>query len=86
MTNVLESVHEQRTGRRASLSIGVVVGLIATAAIVALIAQNTSNVSVHWLLLDGQQPLWGVLALTAVAGVVLAKVFGFAWHHRDRHA
>ena len=86
MTNVLETPHGQRTGRRAGVSIGVVLGIIVVAAIAMLIVQNTNNVSVHWLLVDGQQPLWAVLAITAVAGVVSAKLFGFAWHHRDRHS
>lgn len=86
MTNVMETPQEQRTGQRASLSIGVILGILVTAAIAALIAQNTNDVSVNWLLFDGQQPLWAILAITAVAGMVLAKLFGFAWHHRDRRS
>ena len=84
MTNVMETPHEQRKGQRATLSIGVVLGIIVTVAIAALIVQNTGNVSVHWLMLDGQQSLWAVLAITAVAGVILAKLSGFVWHHRNR--
>jgi uncharacterized integral membrane protein len=86
MTNVMETPQEQSAGRRATLSVGVVFGVIVTVAVAALIAQNTNDVSVHWLMLDGQQPLWVVLAITAFAGVVLAKLFGFVWRHRDRQA
>jgi uncharacterized integral membrane protein len=84
MTSVMETPQEQRSGRRAALSIGVVVGVIVTVGVAALIAQNTNDVTVHWLTLDGQQPLWAVLVITAIAGVVLAKLFGFVWRHRDR--
>jgi uncharacterized integral membrane protein len=86
MTNVMEHPQEQRGGRRAPLSIGVVVGVVLTVGIAALIAQNTTDVSVHWLTLDGQQPFRAVLAITAIAGVVLAKLVAFVWHHRDRKA
>jgi uncharacterized integral membrane protein len=86
MSNVMETRHEQSAGRRATLSVGVALGIIVTVAVAALIAQNTGNVSVHWLMLDGQQPLWAVLAITAIAGVVLAKLVGFVWRHRDRQA
>jgi len=78
----METPQEQRTGRRTALSVGVIVGLVVTAAVAALIAQNTGDVTVRWLLFDGQQPLWAVLALTALAGIALAKLFGFAWRHR----
>jgi uncharacterized integral membrane protein len=86
MSNVMETRHEQSAGRRATLSVGVVFGVIVTVAVAALIAQNTSNVSVHWLTLDGQQPLWAVLAITVIAGVLLTRLFGFVWRHRDRKA
>jgi uncharacterized integral membrane protein len=61
---------------------GVILGVIVTVLIGALIAQNTAEVSVRWLFLHGKQPLWAVLAIAAVAGVVLDKLFGLAWRHR----
>lgn len=83
MTNVMETPQEQRSGRRTVLSIGIVVGVVVTIGVVALIAQNTNDATVRWLTLDGQQPLWAVLAITAIAGAVLAKLFGFVWRHRN---
>jgi uncharacterized integral membrane protein len=80
----METADEQRAGRRIAVSVGVIVGLVVAAGVAALIGQNTSDVTVRWLMLDGQQPLWIVLPLTALAGVVMAKMVGIIWRHRER--
>ncbi len=66
------------------LSFGLVAGLVLAAAIAILIVQNTQSVTVRWLVLDGQQPLWAVLAITGLAGVTLAKLAGLARRHRKQ--
>ena len=65
---------------------GLLLGLIVTIAVGALIVQNTDKVRVQWLTLDRQLPLWAMLAATAVAGALLAKLLGLAWRHRSRHS
>ncbi len=65
-------------------SFGLVAGLVLAAAIVILIVQNTQSVTVRWLVLDGQQPLWAVLVITGLAGVALAKLAGLARRHRNQ--
>ena len=65
------------------MSVGVVLAALMLLAFVILAVQNTSQVTVHWLALDGEQPLWLVLALTGIAGVLVAKLASFAWRHRE---
>ena len=84
MTNVMETPQEQRSGRRATLSIWNRRRVIVTVGVAALIAQNTNDVTVHWLTLDGQQRSGRCWQSPAIAGVVLAKLFRFVWRHRDR--
>ena len=83
MSTVMETPREQVHGRRTALSAGLVAGVVIAAAVAALIAQNTDGVTVRWLMFDGQQPMWLLLVLTAIAGAVIAKALGFAWHRRD---
>ena len=65
------------------MSVGLGLALVMLVAFAILAVQNTDHVSVHWLGLDGEQPLWALLAVTGIAGVAVAKLIGFAWHHRD---
>jgi uncharacterized integral membrane protein len=81
----MQTIDEQRTDRQTAVIAGTVTGIAVTLAIVALVAQNTKSVTVRWLFLDGQQPLWAILAMTAFAGALVAKLAGAAWHHRRNH-
>lgn len=81
--DMVEHEQQQQTKSRASMSVGVVLAALMLLAFVILAVQNTNQVSVHWLVLDGEQPLWLVLAITGIAGVIVAKLASFAWNHRD---
>ena len=57
-------------------------GVLITAAIAALIAQNTDTATITWLTFEGDIPIWLLLFVTALAGAVLANLLSFAWHRR----
>lgn len=81
-STMMETHEEHRTERRFAVSAGLVAGVVVAVAAAALVVQNTDSVTVQWFTLEGQQPLWLMLLMTAVAGVILAKIAAFAWRHR----
>jgi len=59
----------------------------AGALLVALgvfIGQNTEETTVTWLFVDATQPLWVVLAVTAVLALALGELGGWALRRRRR--
>ena len=81
---LMETQEEHRSAQRRGISLGLVVGVLITAAIAALIAQNTKTATIRWLTMEGDIPIWLLLFVTALAGVVLSHLLGFAWRrHRD---
>jgi uncharacterized integral membrane protein len=80
---VMQTQDEQQAAQRRGISLGLVVGVLITAAIAALIAQNTKTATIRWLTFEGDMPIWLLLFVTALAGVVIANLLSFAWHrHR----
>ena len=82
----METPEEQRSAQRKGISLGLVVGVLITAAIAALIAQNTKTATIRWLTVEGDVPIWLLLFVTALAGVVLSHLLSFAWRRRRDHS
>jgi uncharacterized integral membrane protein len=66
------SLGERRV--RAGQTARVIVWIVVLAAVVAFAALNTDKVNVDWGLDEAEIPLWAVIAISAVAGVVLAHL------------
>lgn len=78
------AMNDERSSRaQTQLSLGAALAILLLIAFAVLAVQNTRPVTVRWLGIDTEQPLWAVLVLTGAAGVVVAKLITFAWHHRD---
>jgi uncharacterized integral membrane protein len=62
--------------------------LIALLALVILLAvfffQNTADTSVSFLWLDGEWPVWLVIGVSVVIGMVLARLLGWQWRRARR--
>lgn len=71
-------------GRKLSVRPGVVVAVLVTAALIAFVVQNGSEVPVKWLFVNVNGPLWAVIIVAAVAGAVLSEVIGWAVGRRRR--
>jgi uncharacterized integral membrane protein len=67
-----ESRGERRI--RASQTVRVVIWLVVVAVLVLFAALNTDKVSVDWAVDTTDTPLWVVIAVSAVAGVVIGYV------------
>lgn len=80
--SVMETKEEHQSAQRKGVSLGLVVGVLLTAGIAALIAQNTKAATVRWLFFEGDTPIWLLLFVTAVAGAVLSHLVGFGLRHR----
>lgn len=61
-----------------------IAAIVLVVALVVFVAQNTDDTKVTWLFFDATQPLWVVLAITAVVGLVLGEVVGWLLRHRRR--
>lgn len=51
-----------------------VAAALVGAAFVAFIVQNSTSVSVTWLFFDTTAPLWVVIVIAGVVGVILSEV------------
>jgi uncharacterized integral membrane protein len=60
------------------------VGLLILLGLIALVAQNTEDVTVNWLFWDIETSLVVVILVTAVAVSVLQAVGGLIWRTRQR--
>ena len=63
-----------RLSPRNSFRIGLIVGAVVTLAAGLLIIQNGSSIRLHWAWFGFRAPLWIVLGLTLVAGIVLGLI------------
>jgi uncharacterized integral membrane protein len=77
----VEQLAEQRSKSRAGLA-GFVVGALVTVAIALLVLQNRSEVQFEWLVFDFDTPLWLMLGLSFVAGILAGPLLLGAWRHR----
>lgn len=62
----------------------VVVGFLAAVALVILVAQNTSDVAVHWLTWSITVPSGAVMLAAVLAGSLLTILGGLSWRRRQR--
>lgn len=67
-----ETGHERSI--RARQTIRIVVWVVVVAAVAVVAALNTQDVEVDWVVGDSTLPLWVVIALSALAGVVIGYV------------
>lgn len=65
---------------------GVVAGAAVAVAAALLVAQNGQQSTVHWLWLDFETQLWLLVAVTLVAGMVIAEAGRLAWRHSRSRA
>ena len=73
-----------RVYRGTGVYISVIVGFLTAAALVILMAQNTSPVVIHWLVWSITVPA-GVVVLTAVlAGSLVTVLGGLSWRRKQR--
>ncbi len=56
---------------RAGQTIRVIIWLLVAVVVVVFAAVNTNKVSVDWVVDEARMPLWGVIALSAVAGAII---------------
>lgn len=80
-------MHEQNEQRPAENKDGglspSLIALIALGILaVIFILQNGSKKEVSFLMLDVRAPVWLVIVLSMVVGVVLDRLFGFWWRRR----
>jgi uncharacterized integral membrane protein len=62
---------------------GVPVALIVVlVAFGAFVLQNTKSVDVQWLVFDFSLPLWGLIIVSAVAGILIRDLV--RWNRRRR--
>lgn len=61
-----------RTRKAAELGgvVGLVVGVLATAAVAVLVVQNTRTAPIRWLMFDAEPALWLILVATFVGGLL----------------
>ena len=61
-----------------------VLAIVVLVPIGILIFSNLSSQEVSWLGFDMTAPLWLILILTFIAGMVGGKVFGWGWRRSQR--
>ncbi len=74
----------QGDGRRISGS--VILGLLAVAAIVIFIVQNTNRAEVNFLFFDGDWALWVVIVITIGLTLIAERFIAYAWKRRRNKA
>ena len=63
---------------------GRLVGLVvAAAALLAFVVQNTEDVRFNWLMVEVTMPLWLALVIAAVLGAIVANLGAWALRRRD---
>lgn len=81
-----EEVHEGEAGTDGP-PIKLIAFLLVAAALVVFILQNTTKAPVEFLWIDGQQYIWLIIVISAVAGAILARLAGWMWARaRDRRS
>lgn len=64
--------------------------LVALLVVVVLLAifffQNGQRAPVHFLWLDGDWPMWTVIGVSVVVGVILDRLAGWQWRRARRRS
>lgn len=78
--------HEEVTAAsgRSGPSFKLIALLLVAAALAIFFFQNGSDAPVSFLWLDGQWPVWLVIAVSVVAGVVLDRLGSWQWRRARR--
>lgn len=74
-----EAQVEERRSR-----VGLVVGVIALAALLLFIFQNTDDAKVNFLWLDGEMPLFLLIFITVALTLVVAVIAAWLFNRRDK--
>jgi uncharacterized integral membrane protein len=60
----------ERSTKRHSGTVGLVLGIILAASAALLIVQNTQTVPVHWLWFDADAPMWLIITVALAVGLI----------------
>jgi uncharacterized integral membrane protein len=66
------------------IDFGVLAAIVATAALLIFILQNTRSTTITWFVFDRRAPLWVVIVVTAVVSVALSHLVLFVWQRGRR--
>lgn len=58
--------------------------LVVVAALAVFFFQNGADTAIHFLWLDGQWPVWLVIGVSVVAGIVLDRLGSWQWRRARR--
>lgn len=65
------------------LNAGVIGLVLAVAALLAFVVQNTEDATFNWLMIEITMPLWLALVIAAVLGAVIANLGGWMLRRRN---
>ena len=65
------------------LNAGVIGLVLAAAALLAFVVQNTEDATFNWLMIEITMPLWLALVIAAVLGAVIANLGGWMLRRRN---
>ncbi len=65
------------------LNAGVIGLVLAAAALLAFVVQNTEDATFNWLMIEITMPLWLALVIAAVLGAVIANLGGWMLRRRS---
>jgi uncharacterized integral membrane protein len=71
------------SGRGFELNGRIIVLVLAAAALLAFVVQNTEDVRFNWLMIEITMPLWMALVIAAVLGAIVANLGSWMLRRRD---
>lgn len=76
MPSVARDVERRSDGEGRGLDPKLIAGLVLLAVLLVFVFQNTDSSTIHFLVFDFEAPLWIMLGLTALVGVVIGYLAG----------
>lgn len=70
-------------GRGSGARAGLVGMVLAAAALLAFVFQNTEDAQFNWLMIEVTMPLWLALVIAAVLGALIANLGGWVLRRRS---
>lgn len=61
-----------------------IVLLLVVVGMVVFFFQNTEDAPIEFLWLDGNWPIWSVIGISVVAGIVIDRLFVWQWRRARR--